>query len=34
MLKRDDIDIVSVCVPVVCTLEVTEAAMKAGKHVF
>ena len=34
MLKRDDIDIVSVCVPSGLHAEVTEAAAKAGKHVF
>lgn len=34
MLKRDDIDVVSICVPSGLHGEVAEAAAKAGKHVF
>jgi UDP-N-acetyl-2-amino-2-deoxyglucuronate dehydrogenase len=34
MMKRDDIDVVSICTPSGLHLEVAEAAAKAGKHVF
>lgn len=34
LVKRDDIDVVSVCTPSGLHLEVAEAAAKAGKHVF